>query len=180
MKGEFKRHVPTILTCLGAIGTVTTTVLAVRATPKALRLLEEAEREKREELTKTEILKVAGPCYIPAMLSGIATIACIFGSNALNLKRQTSLMSAYLLLDNAYNDYSNKVKDSVGEQEEARIRDAIANDKDVPDECSRQLFYDMHFCEYFESSLDFVTLDDGLECYIIDTASMFQNREKRN
>lgn len=180
MKGDFKRHVPTILSCLGAVGTVATAVLAIQATPKALELLKEAEREKGEDLTKTEILKTAGPSYIPALLSCVATISCIFGSNAINLKRQTSLMSAYLLLDNAYKEYGDKVKDSVGEIEEFQIRESIARDKEIPDDYSGQLFYDMHFGEYFESSLDFVTLDDGLECHIIDTSSMFRNRENHN
>lgn len=180
MKGDISRNVPTILSCLGAVGTVATAALTIQATPKAMRLLEEAEREKGDLLTKTEILKIAGPSYIPAILSCVATVSCIFGANALNLRRQASLMSAYLLLDSAYKEYGEKVKKSVGEQEEARIRESIASDKDVPDDCSRQLFYDMHFGEYFESSLDFVTLDDGLECYIVDTSTIFQDRENRN
>lgn len=180
MKGDFNRHVPSLLSCVGAVGTVATAVLAIRATPKALRLLEEAEREKGDCLTKTEIIKVAGPSYIPAFISCIATVSCIFGANALNLKRQSSLMSAYLLLDSAYKEYGNKVKESIGEQEETRIRESIASDKDIPDDCERQLFYDMHFADYFESSLDFVTLDDGLECYIVDTSTLFRNRENLN
>ena len=38
-----KRNASTILTVLGSIGVVTTTITAVKAIPKALRLIEEAE-----------------------------------------------------------------------------------------------------------------------------------------
>ena len=41
-----RRNAPTILTCVGGIGVVATSVMAVKATPKALKLIEEAEREK--------------------------------------------------------------------------------------------------------------------------------------
>ena len=36
----FHNNSPTILTCIGAAGMIATTVLAVKATPKALKLLE--------------------------------------------------------------------------------------------------------------------------------------------
>ena len=49
-----KRNVSTILTGLGCIGVVATTITAVKATPKVLRLIEEAETKKGEKLTKWE------------------------------------------------------------------------------------------------------------------------------
>ena len=36
----------TILTCVGAAGVIATTVTAVKATPKAIKLLEKAKEEK--------------------------------------------------------------------------------------------------------------------------------------
>ena len=53
-----KRNASTILTGLGSIGVLTTTITAVKATPKALHLIEEAEKEKGEKLTKWETIKV--------------------------------------------------------------------------------------------------------------------------
>ena len=47
-----KRNASTILTVLGSIGVVATTITSVKAIPKALRLIEEAKQEKGEELTK--------------------------------------------------------------------------------------------------------------------------------
>ena len=40
---RLKRSTPTILTCLSAFGLVATTVSAVKATPKAMRLIEDAK-----------------------------------------------------------------------------------------------------------------------------------------
>ena len=92
---QLYRSSPTILTVVASVGVIVTTITAVRATPKAIKLLKEAEEEKGENLTKVEIIRVAGPSYIPSTLLGISTIVCIFGANALNQKKQTSLMSAY-------------------------------------------------------------------------------------
>ena len=49
-----KRHGSTILTCTGGIGVIATTMSAVKATPKALQLIEKAEKEKGEKLSKWE------------------------------------------------------------------------------------------------------------------------------
>lgn len=92
------RHTSTVLTCLGGIGVVATSIMAIKATPKALELIEEAKKEKGEELSKWETVKVAAPKYIPAMMTGVATIACIFGANVLNKRQQASLISAYASL----------------------------------------------------------------------------------
>ena len=46
-----KRHSPTILTFVGAAGVVVTVVMSAKATPKAMKLLEEAEKKKGKNLT---------------------------------------------------------------------------------------------------------------------------------
>ena len=77
---QLYRSSPTILTVVASIGVIATTITAVQATPKAIKLLKEAELEKGENLTKLEIVRVAGPTYIPSVLLGVSTIACIFGA----------------------------------------------------------------------------------------------------
>ena len=83
-----KRNASTILTAVGGAGVVATSIMAVKATPKALILLHEAKEEKGDELTLSETIKVAGPVYIPAIITGAATLSCIFGANALNKRQQ--------------------------------------------------------------------------------------------
>ena len=100
-----KRNASTILTGLGGIGVVATTITAVKATPKALRLNEEAEKEKGEKITKWEMVKIASPSYISTAELCLATMICIIGVEVPNQKRQASLLSACTLLDQSYKDY---------------------------------------------------------------------------
>lgn len=170
-KLSFLRHkVPTILTCIGAVGTVATSVLAVKATPKAMKLLDAATYEKGSDLTVLEKIKVAGGCYIPSAMVCAATLCCIFGANALNKKQQASLISAYAMLDKAYRNYRGKVRETLGPDTDEQILKAIVEEQIdegyVPGDA--RLCYDMQSGDYFEASVEVVTLDDGLECYIID------------
>ena len=87
------------------------------------------KEEKGEELTNFEIVKTAGPAYIPATVTGIATIACIFGANVLNKRRQAALMSAYALLDTSYKEYKGKLKELYGEEVHQNIVNSIAIEK---------------------------------------------------
>lgn len=123
-----KHNSSTILTLLGAVGVVGTTVLAVKATPKAMKLLEEAKKEKGEELTKLEVVKIAGPAYIPSVVVGTTTVACIFSANMLNKHHQAAITSAYALVDQSYKKYRGKLKELYGEEADIQIRDAIARD----------------------------------------------------
>ena len=124
-----KRNASTILTILGSIGVVVTTVTAVKATPKALRLIEEAEQEKGGELTKWEKTKTATKPYLPAILLGTSTVACILGAQILNQKHQASLASAYVLLDQTYKDYRRKTVELYGEETDQEIMNAVAIEK---------------------------------------------------
>ena len=156
----FKRNSSTILTCVGAVGVVATTIMAVKATPKAMALLEAAEKEKGEKLTKVEKVKVAGPSYIPTAVTGAATIACIFSAQILNKRQQAALTSAYALLNQSYQEYKNKVDELYGEEAGEKVRAEIAKDKyeeskvEVHD--GKQLFFDFYSGRYFESTLEHV------------------------
>ena len=154
-----KRNGSTILTCLGGAGVVATAVLAVKATPKALAQIDAAKEEKGEDLTKLEMVTVAGPAYIPAIITGTATLACVFGANVLNTRQQASLMSAYALLDSSFKDYKNKVKELYGAEADIQITEDIVRDKYeeqeiVMEDSNKQLFYDKFSERYFESTLE--------------------------
>lgn len=124
----FRKNSPTILTCIGAGGMIATVVLAVKATPRAMKLLEDAENEKGEGLTKTEVIVTAGPAYIPATIIGLSSIACVFGANVLNKNQSASLASAYALLENSYKEYREKLIELYGKEADKEIRDAIIRD----------------------------------------------------
>lgn len=154
------RNSATILSVAGGVGVVATTVMAVKATPKAIVLIEEATEEKGEKLTALETIIAAGPVYIPAVIVGVSTVACIFGANILNKRKQASLMSAYALIDSSYKEYRNKVNEMYGEEADSNIRKEIAKDKyeesNVSKSGEKQLFYDMYSSRYFESTMEAV------------------------
>lgn len=135
------KHSPEILTGLGIAGMVTTTVLAVKATPKAIRLIEEAEDHgigltsnedpnwRYRKLTKIETVKVAWKPYIPAFITMSASIACLVGAQSVNSRRNAALATAYQLSTTALNEYKDKVIETVGEKKEQEIRDKVAQEK---------------------------------------------------
>ena len=171
-----KRHSSTILTVMGAIGVGATAVIAVKDTPKALQILEEAKQEKGEDLTVKEKIVTAGPVYIPAIAVGVSTIACIFGANALNKRNQAALMSAYALLDQSYKDYKRKVSDIYGEDADKKIIEEVAKEEleprdsiDDTDDSNVVTIFDGTTMRSFESVLDRITTDDGMEIYCIET-----------
>lgn len=128
------KHSPEILIGIGVAGFITTTVLAVKATPKALDLIARADDEKfdnghGEHLTKVEVIKVAWKPYIPVAVTGVVSIACVIGANSVNSKRNAALATAYQLSTAALNEYKDKVIETIGEKKEQTIREKISKDR---------------------------------------------------
>lgn len=150
------KNSPTILAILAAGGVVATAVLAAQETPKVLTLLRMAEEEDPDApLTKTQVFLIATPVYIPAITMAVVTIGCIFGSNAISLKRNTALTSAYSLLNNSYREYVGKVKEIFGPDADGQILDALAKDKYdelglVSSNDNRLWFYEPFSGEFFQ------------------------------
>ena len=160
---------PEILTGLGIAGMISTTVLAVRATPKALDLIAMAEDEKfdnghGDKLTVSEKMKVAWKPYIPAAITGIASISCIIGASSVHAKRNAAIAAAYNLSQTALTEYKEKVVETIGEKKEQAIKDKIAKDKIKKDPVSKSevivtgkgntLCYDAFNSRYFYSDID--------------------------
>lgn len=156
-KQFWHRNGSTILTVLGGVGVVATSVMAVKATPKAMQLIEEAKEEKGDELTKWETIQVAGPSYIPSILIGTGSLACIFGANILSSRAQAGLASAYALLDQTHKEYKKKVTELYGDDAEVKVREEIAKDhyeeEDISDEDDgKVLYYDEYSRRYFRAT----------------------------
>lgn len=171
-----KKHSPEILTGIGIAGMITTTVMAVRATPKALTMIKEAERKKAEltdgpnevsyeKLTPVETVKAAWTCYIPAAVVGVLSVTCLVGASSQNLRRNAALATAYTLSESALKEYQEKVLEEVGEKKERVIREAVAKDDIQKDPLNGReviitktggdtLCYDELFGRYFYSDID--------------------------
>ena len=141
------KHSPEILTGIGIAGMVSTTVLAVKATPKALLLIENEKKEQnrilREEalaqhkeaipiidrLKPIDAIKVAWKPYIPAAITGTLSVACLIGASSVNIRRNAALATAYSLSETALRDYREKVVETIGEKKEQTVRDAVAKER---------------------------------------------------
>lgn len=140
---------PEILTGLGIAGMISATVMAVKATPKALYLLDEKKRElagneetddeglkywkceeksPKQELTPIEVVKTTWKCYAPATVTGVLSMACILGATSINHKRNAALAAAYSISEATLKDYQKKVIETVGDKKEKIIRDEVAGD----------------------------------------------------
>lgn len=128
-KTKVVKHGPVILTAMGIVGWGTTVVLAVKETPKALRLIEDAEYDKGEPLTVTEKVKAAYKPYIPAAVTAVTSTACLIGACKVSAGRTAALATAYQLSATALKDYTEQVVETVGEKKEKVIRDKVAEKK---------------------------------------------------
>lgn len=157
------KHSPEILTGIGIAGMITSTVLAVKATPKALKICE-VLKEDIEEPTKMEYFKATWKCYIPATLTGVTSIACLIGANSVNMKRNAALATAYKLSETALIDYKQKVVETIGERKEKNIREKVAEEQLIKNPVTKSeviitekgntLCYDTISGRYFKSDID--------------------------
>lgn len=164
IRNSLTKHGPEILTGIGIAGMVTTTVLAVKVTPKALMIMQDAEHDKGDALTASEKVKACWKCYIPAAVTGATSIACLIGASSVHAKRNAVLATAYKLSETAYSEYKDKVIETIGEKKERVVKDKIAKDKIDRDpienseviitEKGNTLCYDGLFGRYFKSDID--------------------------
>ena len=130
VKSTTRKHSPEILTGIGIAGMVTATVMAVKATPKALILIEEKKAEdETEKLTPVDTVKTAWKPYIPAAVTGTLSVACLIGASSVNARRNAALATAYTLSESALKEYQEKVIETIGEKKEQAVRDAVAKER---------------------------------------------------
>lgn len=161
------KHSPEILMGIGITGMITTTIFAVKETPKALQLMEGRKYELEvDKLTPMEIIKTTWKCYIPAVITGTVSVACLISSNSVNAKRNAALATAYKLSETAYAEYRNKVVETFGDKKEKTVKDKISEDKIKDNPTSKTeviitgkgqtLFFEPLSSRYFYSNLDLI------------------------
>lgn len=163
-----QRSSPTILTVLGITGVVGTAAMAVRETPKALRLVKVKKDElNKEKLTPVELVRTTWKCYVPSVLIGVGTITCIVGIGVMDKRNQAALTSAYTMLNESYKQYRQAAKKVYGENADNKIHSEMAKDAmvssydwgyqvynmDMDPESERLLFYDLASKKYFNTTM---------------------------
>ena len=160
------KYSPGILTGIGITGMIGATFMAVKATPKALYLIETKKEEVEvEELTSVETIKTCWKCYIPAALTTVVSAACLIGASTVSAKRNAALATAYSISEAALREYQEKVVEVIGEKKEKAVRDAVAKDQIerdpvtksevvIIDSNSNTLCYEPLSGRYFKSTID--------------------------
>lgn len=147
-----KKESPMILGILGAAGVVLTAISVAKATPKAEKALEGVENAPT-----VEKVKIVAPIYAKSALIGTATIACIVGSTVLNGKQRMAIASAYMMLDQTYKQYKDKVDDIFGEGSSRKVERELTREKlkslPSPKYDDTVIFYEKHRDEFFERNM---------------------------
>ena len=124
------KYTPQILTGIGVAGMVTTVVLAVKATPKALTLIEDKKEElDTDKLTVVDTVKAAWKPYIPAVATGILSTVCIIGGNAVGTRRTAALAAAYKISETALHEYKDAVVETIGEEKSKEVKEKVVQNK---------------------------------------------------
>lgn len=163
-----KKNSPTILTCLGIAGVVTTVVTAHQDTLKA----EDVLYDNPKIRSKKDEIKATWKCYIPTGISASSTIACIVGSHYFSGKQREALASAYVLSQTTLQEYQRRVIDQIGKNKEkalmeetvkgvAERRAPVALYSQMEDEVietgdGNTLFYDVPGERYFKSDINYL------------------------
>lgn len=147
---------PGILTGLGVAGTVTTAVLAGKASYEARYELEGTPRN-----TKAIVQRV-WKLYIPAAIAGVTTVTCIVAANHVGTRRTAAIAAAFKLSEQLTEEYKERVVSTLGKQKEEKMRSELAGERitrsggaeTIIISGSESMFYDEMSGRFFKAEME--------------------------
>lgn len=145
---KFKKHSPEILIAVGVVGTVTSAVLACKATLKVNDIIDDAKATvdtihdcvdkglhtaEGEEYTQEVANKDLAIVYVqtgwklvklygPSVALGVASVGCMIGSNQILRKRNIALGAAFKAVDTSFKEYRGRLIDKFGKDLDRELR----------------------------------------------------------
>ena len=145
---KIKKYSPEILVVAGVVGIVTSTVMACKATTKVSEIVDDTkltidaihdalENEKQtaegevynqEDANKdmaivyTQTAWKLVKLYGPSVAVGVASIACMVGSNRILRKRNVALAAAFATVDKSFKEYRGRLIERFGEDLDRELR----------------------------------------------------------
>lgn len=117
-----KEYSPEILIGSGVASMIASTILAVKATPKAIRNIEQEKSDRGVTMLKTQdTIKVAWKPYIPSIVSGVVGAGCIIAGTTQNKHQKAALAAVYSLSENTLRRYKDEVRKMVGDEKADEI-----------------------------------------------------------
>lgn len=133
---------PLILTGIGAAGVLTTAYLTGKASFRIGDLHRMDEVWSKNPITrkvtyyqqadlqdKKVFAKWAWPFFVPAAGAALTTIAAIILANRIGTRRAAAMAAAYTVAERGFQEYREKVQETIGKKKETEIRDAVAQDQ---------------------------------------------------
>ncbi|NBJ87883.1 DUF6353 family protein [Acutalibacter sp. 1XD8-36] len=161
-----KERSPEILVGIGIVGMIGAAIMAVKATPKALEQIKETERETKESLTPKDTFKVTWRNYVPSVVTGTLSAACIIGANSIHLRRKAALSAACALSETALANFKSHAIERIGEKKVKEIADDVAKEQIGKNPVSDKeiiftskgntLCYDPWCGRYFRGDIDYI------------------------
>lgn len=153
---EVRKNAPHIFFAAGIAGSVTSTVMACRATLKLPDTLDEIQHDidlvkeihkdhndpnyprknSNEDVAKDTVYVYAkavsklGRLYGPSMAVGVVSISALSGAHINLTRRNTALMAAYTTLSTAFDNYRDRVEQQYGRDEELDLYHAKVAEKE--------------------------------------------------
>lgn len=159
-----QKIVSAILTGVSIAGVAVTSILASKATVKAvseIRLTRDFYNEN-DPISKEEALSV-WKHYIPTAISGVVTVGCIIASNRITAQQIAAVTGAATLLNGVYKKNKDKLKEIIGDDAFDKLKtgvkkaivedEAKKNDVAEPRSDETLLFYEEHFGQFFEKTM---------------------------
>lgn len=158
-----QKNQSTILTALGVAGLVSTAGLTAHATYRAMNKVQEAGYAI-EDLTIKERFLLTWRMYIPPVVMGGVSIACIIGAHSADTKKNAALAGLYAITEETLQDYRQKVIEKIGEKKEEEIHGEVMQERLDKNPVSKNqvlltgkgetLVYDSCSGRYFKSDIE--------------------------
>lgn len=159
-----KENQTKILTGLSIGCTAGALATAVIGTVKSVRALDAEREDKRDDkLTARDVVRVCWKHYIPTAALTAASIGFQLGAESKHSREYAALASVCTLSETAFREYKEKVVETLGEKEEAKVREAIVKDRMEKDPVTirevhytgngKPLCYDMLSGRYFNCDI---------------------------
>lgn len=123
---------PAILSAIGVAGTITTAVLSAKAGVEAHLILDE-NTERRSDgpnpQSQKEKIQLTWKVWVLPASVGTITVTSIILANRIGTRRAAAMATAYIVSAEAFDEYKHKVVEKLGETQERKVRDDIAQDR---------------------------------------------------
>ena len=154
---EVMKHGPEILTAAGIIGVTSGAILAVKTTPKAMRILDKAVYKDYQDehpaddfyswtdrtgidyqdgpswrlvgyLGPKRAIKVLWKTYLPAASAFAVGLVCLVAANRVGAAKTAAATAAYSLAEKTLERYQSKVIEKMDKEDDLNIRSSVSQD----------------------------------------------------